>query len=153
MPNHGTIRTLLDNQGHKQKIAELALPNVEFIQVETEQGIIVDGRMVKPVGFDESKKYPLIFHVYGEPAGQMATDSFIGLWNIMLAQQGYIVISIDPRGTPCLKGSNWRKSIYRRIGRVNIGDLGLAAKEIIKNPFITRIELVSGDGLVEDLRH
>ena len=136
LPNHGTIRTLLDNQGHKQKIAELALPNVEFIQVETEQGIIVDGRMVKPVGFDESKKYPLIFHVYGEPAGQMATDSFIGLWNIMLAQQGYIVISIDPRGTPCLKGSNWRKSIYRRIGRVNIGDLGLAAKEIIKNPFI-----------------
>ena len=67
---------------------------------------------------------------------QQSTDSFVGLWNILLAQQGYVVVAIDPRGTPCLKGSDWRKSIYRQIGRINIADMGLAAKEIIKFSYV-----------------
>ena len=114
----------------------MTLPEIEFFSVETADGITVDGRLIKPINFDAQKKYPVIFNVYGEPAGQMATDSFVGLWNILLAQQGYVVISIDPRGTPCLKGSEWRKSIYRQIGRVNIKDLGQAAEQIIKFPYI-----------------
>ncbi|MDW3196554.1 MAG: DPP IV N-terminal domain-containing protein [Cytophagales bacterium] len=136
LPDHKTIKTIVNNDTYQEQLAELDLPAVEFFQVKTEQGVTVDGRLIKPVNFDENTKYPVIFNVYGEPAGQMATDSYIGLWNIMLAQQGYVVISIDPRGTPCLKGSDWRKSIYRQIGRVNIADLGLAAKEIARFPYI-----------------
>lgn len=136
LPDHKTIKTIVDNDAYQEQLAGLDLPTVEFFQVKTEQGVTVDGRLIKPVNFDENTQYPVIFNVYGEPAGQMATDSYIGLWNIMLAQQGYVVISIDPRGTPCLKGSDWRKSIYRQIGRVNIADLGLAAKEIAKFPYI-----------------
>lgn len=136
LPDHKTIRTIVDNEGYQDQLTKLELPTVEFFQVKTEQGITVDGRLIKPVNFNASTKYPVIFNVYGEPAGQMATDSYVGLWNIMLAQQGYVVISIDPRGTPCLKGSDWRKAIYRQIGRVNIDDMGLAAKEIVKFPYI-----------------
>ncbi|MEM9339549.1 MAG: DPP IV N-terminal domain-containing protein, partial [Bacteroidota bacterium] len=136
LPDHKTIRTVMDSRSYLEKIKSLALPSVEFFQVKTEQGILVDGRMIKPINFDESSKYPVIFHVYGEPWGQMGTNAYIGLWNIFLAQQGYVVISIDPRGTPCLKGSDWRKSIYRQIGRANIADMGLAAKEILKFSYI-----------------
>lgn len=136
LPDHKTIRTIVDNDAYQEQLGALDLPTVEYFQVETEQGVTVDGRLIKPVNFKASTKYPVIFNVYGEPAGQMATDAYVGLWNIMLAQQGYVVISIDPRGAPCLKGSEWRKSIYRQIGRVNIADMGLAAKEIVKFPYI-----------------
>ena len=136
LPSHETIRTIVDNSDYEEKLAGLKLPEISFFQVETEQGILVDGRMMKPVGFDGSSKYPVIFNVYGEPWGQQTIDSYVGLWNILLAQQGYVVIAIDPRGTPSLKGSDWRKSIYRQLGRVNIDDMGLAVKEIVKFPFI-----------------
>jgi dipeptidyl-peptidase-4 len=78
----------------------------------------------------------VLFHVYGEPWGQVAVDSWIGLWNIYLAQQGYVVIDMDNRGTPCLKGSDWRKSIYRKIGVINSRDQALAAKEVLKRPYL-----------------
>ncbi|NMM47853.1 S9 family peptidase [Marinigracilibium pacificum] len=136
LPDHKIIKQLITNEKYKEKLNSLAMPEVEFIKVTTDEGIEVDGRMIKPLNFDGSKQYPVIFHVYGEPWGQVATDNFVGLWNIMLAQQGYIVIDIDPRGSPCLKGSEWRKSIYRNIGRKNINDLGKAAAEIVKFPFI-----------------
>jgi dipeptidyl-peptidase-4 len=54
----------------------------------------------------------------------------------MMAQKGYVVIDMDNRGTPCLKGSQWRKSIYRQVGRINVRDQGLAAKEILKLDFL-----------------
>ncbi len=136
LPDHKTIRTLIDNRSYLEELNNLALPEVEFFHVETKDGIRVDGRMIKPLNFDASAKYPVIFHLYGEPWGQQATDSYVGLWNILLAQQGYVVIAIDPRGTPCLKGSDWRKSIYRQIGRVNIRDMAQAAIEIAKFPYI-----------------
>lgn len=136
LPDHKVIKTLVSNESYKEKIAGLELPKVEFIQVKTSEDVVLDARVLKPADFDESKKYPVIFYVYGEPWGQVATDSWIGLWYIMLAQKGYVVMAIDPRGTPCPKGSEWRKSIYRKIGRTNIRDLGLGATEIGKLPYV-----------------
>ncbi|MEM9896189.1 MAG: DPP IV N-terminal domain-containing protein [Bacteroidota bacterium] len=136
LPRHETIRTIVDNKTYQEQLGNLALPEVEFSTVDTEENIKIDARIIKPINFDASKKYPVIFYVYGEPAGQVATDSYVGLWNILLAQKGYVVVSIDPRGTPSLKGSNWRKSIYRQIGRLNIKDLGSAASEIMKLSYI-----------------
>jgi dipeptidyl-peptidase-4 len=100
--------------------------------VTTEEGVEIDVRMVFPINFYETKKYPVLFHVYGEPWGQVATDTQIGLWNIMMAQKGYFIIDMDNRGTPCLKGSAWRKSIYRKIGVINALDQSQAAKEVLK---------------------
>ena len=136
LPDHAIIKTLVDNNVYEQKLAGLSLPEVIFKKVITDEGIEIDARIVLPVNFDESKKYPVVFHVYGEPWGQVATDTQVGLWNIMMAQKGYVVIDMDNRGTPCLNGSKWRKSIYRQVGRINSKDQAMAAKEILKLDYL-----------------
>ncbi len=114
--------------------------NVSFFKVTTVEGVEMDGWMVKPVNFDASKKYPVVFYVYTEPAGQNAKDQFgagsNGMYIGDMAKDGYVYITVDNRGTPAPKGREWRKSIYRKIGRLNIRDQAMAAKEILKWPFI-----------------
>ena len=136
LPGHKTIRTLVDNREYSEKLSSLELPQVRFMKITTEEGIEIDARLILPKDFDPGSKYPVLFHVYGEPWAQVATDTEIGLWNIMMAQKGYVIIDMDNRGTPCLNGSSWRKSIYRQVGRINARDQGLAAKEILKLPFL-----------------
>ena len=136
LPTHETISTFVGNSILKRKLAKLHLPEVEFFHVTTEEGVRVDGRMIKPYDFDPAKKYPVLFHVYGEPWGQVADDTYPGMWNIMLSQQGYVIIDMDNRGTPVLNGSKWRKSIYRKIGIINTRDQALAAKEVLKWDFL-----------------
>jgi dipeptidyl-peptidase-4 len=113
---------------------------VEFFKVTTADGIEMDGWVVKPTDFDLTKKYPVVFYVYTEPWGQTVTDSYgTGknfLYNGDMAADGYVYISLDNRGTPAPKGRAWRKSIYRKIGIINIRDQAMAAKEILKWPFI-----------------
>lgn len=113
---------------------------VEFFKVTTEDGVTMDGWMVKPGNFDENKKYPVVFYVYTEPWGANVTDSYgVGsnpLYQGKMADDGYIYISLDNRGTPAPKGAAWRKAIYRKIGIVNIRDQALGAKEILKWKFV-----------------
>ncbi len=111
--------------------------NLEKFRVKTEEGVEMDGIMAKPANFDAGKKYPVYFYVYGEPASTTANDvpnfdRFIS----QLIPEGYIGITMDNRGTPALKGREWRKSIYRKIGIINSHDQAMAAKEILKWPFI-----------------
>lgn len=113
---------------------------VEFFKVKTEEGVEMDGWMVKPMNFDANKKYPVLFLVYTEPWGANVHDTYRAANNNLfagnLAQEGYIYMSIDNRGTPSPKGRVWRKSIYRKVGILNIQDQALAAKEILKWPFV-----------------
>ena len=74
----------------------------------------MDGKILKPNDFDPSKKYPVLFYVYGEPWTQTAVDTWRFGWDYLLNQKGYVLITMDNRGTPCLKGTEWRKSIYRK---------------------------------------
>jgi len=136
LPKHMEIIELIDNESYVNRIARYGLPKAEFFNITTSDGVEMDGRMIKPVGFDATKKYPVVFHVYGEPWGQTAVDSWVGLWNLYLAKQGYVVITLDNRGTPSIKGRAWRKSIYRKIGVINSRDQAMAAKEIQKWDFI-----------------
>lgn len=136
LPDHRVIKTLVANDSYHEKINSLSLPETKFSQVTTEEGITLDVRMILPVDFDASKKYPVLFHVYGEPWGQEAIDRQIGLFNILMAQKGYVIIDMDNRGTPCLKGSAWRKSIYQKIGLINAQDQALAAKELLKLDYL-----------------
>jgi dipeptidyl-peptidase 4 len=114
--------------------------NVEFFRIKTSEGIEMDGWMAKPANFDPSKKYPVVFYVYTEPAAQTVKDEFGSGYNFLYAgemtEDGYVYISIDNRGTPAPKGAQWRKSVYRNIGRMNIKDQAMAAKEVLKWPFI-----------------
>ena len=113
---------------------------VSFFQVTSEDGVTMDGWMAKPQNFDSTKKYPVLFFVYTEPWGQLVKDSWGAgynyLYNGNLAKDGYVYIAIDNRGTPVPKGREWRKSVYRKIGIVNIRDQAMAAKKILEWPFI-----------------
>lgn len=115
-------------------------PKVEFFKVTTVDGVTLDGWMVKPLNFDSTKKYPVVFNVYTEPAGATVKDSWGSgrnrLYTGNMAEDGYIYMSFDGRGTPAPKGREWRKSIYRKIGVVNIRDQAMATKEVMKWPFV-----------------
>jgi dipeptidyl-peptidase-4 len=114
--------------------------NVSFFKINTDDGVEVDAWMVKPQPFDPSKKYPVVFYVYGEPAATTVNDRFGAandfLYNGDMSADGYVHISIDNRGTPAPKGREWRKSIYRNIGQLNIRDQAMAAKKVLEWDFI-----------------
>lgn len=121
LPSHRTLRTLADNAELEQRLASLDLGDDEFFRVDAGDGVLMDGWAIKPPDFDPSKEYPLIVYVYGEPAAQTVLDRWGGhnyLWHHMLAQAGYVVISMDNRGTPAPRGAPWRKSVYGKIGIV-----------------------------------
>src|SRR5512138_2429133 len=95
--------------------------------------------MITPPGFDPTTKYPVLFNVYHEPAAQTVVDSWGGgnfLWHLMLSQMGYIVMSVDNRGTPAPRGRAWRKAIYKKMGVLNPADQAAAAQVIAKWPFV-----------------
>jgi len=139
LPDHKGLRgqNLVDNA--VKKASDENSP-VEFFTVKTVDGIEMDGWMVKPLNFDPTKKYPVVFYVYSEPAGQTVTDQYGNASNFLyrgdMSQDGYFYISLDNRGTPVPKGKEWRKSIYRKIGIVNIRDQAMAAKELLKRPYM-----------------
>ncbi len=138
LPAHKTLRSIVENRKLKRAISGLNLRPVEFFKVKTVDDIEMDGFMIKPPDFNPDKKYPVLFYVYGEPWSQIANDAWgsANMWHHFVAQQGYIVIAMDNRGTPCPKGREWRKSIYRKIGVVNSHDQAMAAREIEKWPFV-----------------
>ncbi|WP_258048984.1 S9 family peptidase [Hymenobacter sp. NBH84] len=118
----------------------IELPKAEFFQVKTEDGVTLDGWMVKPSNFDPKKKYPIVFYVYGEPASQTVTDrfgtGFNRLYQGSMADDGYIYASLENRGAPAPRGREFRKAIYHNIGKLNIRDQAMGAKEVLKNSFV-----------------
>ena len=138
LPGHETLRVLEENEKLRLKYQELGLRAKEFIKVDIGE-VELDAWMLKPNNFDPSKKYPLLFYVYGEPAGSTVQDAWTGgdLWHHHLALLGYIVISIDNRGTKTPRGRAWRKSIYGQIGILASQDQMLATQQILATyPFI-----------------
>jgi len=91
--------------------------------------------MIKPVDFDPNKKYPVIVYVYGEPAGATVQNKWdrYDLWHQYMAQHGYVVVSIDPRGTKTPRGREWRKSIYEKIGIVAADDHAAAVEQLLRD--------------------
>jgi dipeptidyl-peptidase-4 len=132
--SHKALRTLEKNQVIQAKIAGLGLHPKEFFRVDIGE-IVLDAWMIHPVGFDPEKQYPVIFFVYGEPASSTVQDRWSGgdLWHQYLAQQGYVVISVDNRGTDVPRGRAWRKSIYEQIGILAAEDQAAAAKKILSS--------------------
>jgi dipeptidyl-peptidase 4 len=129
---------LIDNHEIEERLAKLKSTPSEFFRVDIGGGVQLDGWMIKPPAFDPQKRYPVLFTVYGEPWGQTVLDAWGGgnLWHRMLAQEGYIVMSVDNRGTPAPRGRAWRKIIYRKMGIVNSEDQAKAVRAIIKWPFV-----------------
>ena len=139
LPDHQVLHTLSANESLSRAVENLSHSPVEFFRVDIGSGVQLDGWMMKPIGFEETKQYPIVFHVYGEPASQSVRDRWGGnnyLWHLMLTHQGYIVACVDNRGTPCPRGREWRKAAYRRVGTLASEDQSAAARELLKRPYI-----------------
>jgi len=135
LPNHEVVRTLVDNSELREKVRALKRRPVEFFRIDIGEGVELDGWCMKPHDFNSGKRYPLLFYVYGEPAGTTVVDRWAGnryLWHLMLTQEAYLVMSIDNRGTRVPRGREWRKCIYRQIGILASADQAAATQAIIK---------------------
>ncbi len=136
LPDHKVLRVLEDNAELKNKLAKYDIPTKEFFKIKTDDGFDFDAWMIKPVGFNPQKKYPVMFYVYGEPAGATVQDSWGDLWHQLLAQEGYIVMSIDNRGTNTPRGREFRKSVYKKIGILAPIDQAACARKIMEWDFV-----------------
>lgn len=138
LPEHEEVTMLESNSELQAKYDLLDINPKEFFKIDIGD-VVLDGWMIKPPGFDPSKKHPLIFFIYGEPAGSRVQDNWAprGMWHHYLAQHGYIIMCVDNRGTNVPRGRVWRKSIYRQVGILAAHDQAKAAKKIFKMfPFV-----------------
>jgi dipeptidyl-peptidase 4 len=138
LPGHQVVRTLADNSVLRRRLAGLSKGPVEFFSLPAADGSPMPAYLMKPAGFDSTKKYPLLFQVYGGPGGTTVDDAWGGyyLWHLMLTEQGYLVASIDNRGTPALLGRRWRKSIYGQLGVIETADQATGASALARRPYV-----------------
>jgi dipeptidyl-peptidase-4 len=135
LPSHGRVKLFTENAELRKKLEMLEPVKTEFFRVDIGGGVTLDGWCMLPPHLDQTKKYPLLVHVYGEPAAQTVLDRWGGggqIWHRMLAEQGYVVMSFDNRGTPAPRGRAWRKAVNRKIGIVAPEDQAAAVKAVLK---------------------
>lgn len=113
------IETLEDNARLEKTMANYVISEPEFFNFKTSENVELNGWMIKPDNFDPAKKYPVLMYVYGGPGSQTVKNQFGGfnyIWHQMLAQEGYIVVSVDGRGTGA-RGEEFKKVTYGELGK------------------------------------
>ena len=140
LSTHLLVRLLVENERLAKAWKKIRRQPVEFFQVELADGNTMDAWCMLPPNIKKGKKYPLLVHVYGEPAGSTVTNRWSGgnyLWHQMLAARGYVVMSFDNRGTNVPRGRTWRKSIYRKVGVIAPQDQAAAVRSVLaKRPYL-----------------
>ncbi len=139
LPNGHVVQAVEANDALKAKLKTLKLGPTRFLTLKAADGQAMDARLTLPPDFDPKKRYPVLFQVYGEPWDTTVVDAWGGedeLFQLMLARKGYLVASVDNRGTPTLKGRAWRKAVYRKIGIVASDDQAAAARQIARLPYV-----------------
>ena len=132
-PEHRVVRVLEDNKELRKKMASLNVQPKEFIQLDIGNGVVMDAWMIKPRDFDPSRKYPVFVYVYGEPHAQTVRDAWGNAsadYHRVIADLGYLVVSIDNRGTPCPKGAAWRRSVSGSLGPLSTEEQAAGLKEL-----------------------
>jgi dipeptidyl-peptidase-4 len=131
------LRVLEDNAALKDKIRSYVFVKKEFIKVPVSEGLELNGYIMKPANFDESRKYPLLMFAYGGPGSQRVKDSWQSRlpWFQMLVQSGYIIACIDNRGTDA-RGEEFRKCTYMQLGILETEDLIKSAEYLGGFPYI-----------------
>jgi len=132
-----TVRVLEDNMGINDLQTEYGTQPMEFFQFTTSEDVELNGWMIKPKDFDPTKKYPVFMTQYSGPGSQQVTDSWKGMnywWYQMLAQQGYLVACVDPRGTGA-RGQEFKKMTYLQLGKYETMDQIEAAKYLGSLPY------------------
>jgi dipeptidyl-peptidase-4 len=124
------VRVLKDNMKLAKTLRDVSVPKKEFFSFTPTHGTSLNGWMIKPNDFDESKKYPVLVSIYGGPGSNTVNDSWGSktlMWEMMLAQQGYIVVSVDNRGTGN-RGRDFKHSTYQQLGKLEVEDYIETAK-------------------------
>ncbi|HEX2187444.1 MAG TPA: DPP IV N-terminal domain-containing protein [Longimicrobiaceae bacterium] len=132
------VRGLEDNARVQANLTAAGVGRPEFFRVPTGDGAEMNAVMIRPAGFEPAKKYPVLFYVYGTPGAQTVTDAWGGsryLWHQLLAQKGYVVVSVDTRGTSN-RGRAWEKAGYGRHGVQVTDDLMTAARYMASQPYV-----------------
>jgi dipeptidyl-peptidase 4 len=128
---------LESNDALFKRLKEYNLSEKEFFTIQGHEREL-NAWMIKPADFDPTKKYPVFVHVYGGPGKNTVADSWGGsefMYHQLLAQKGYIVLSVDPRGT-MFRGAAFKKSTYLQLGKLELEDLIAVAKEIKKRSYV-----------------
>ena len=152
LPSHEVVRVLEDNAALRARVAALGAPPTEFLTVRTDDGLALDGWLMRPAGFDSTRAYPVLVQVYGEPAAQTVVDRWGGegaLFHRLVADQAYLVVSFDPRGTPAPRGRAWRKGIYGAVGATTAAELAGALRALARaRPYVdtTRVAIWGWSG-------
>jgi dipeptidyl-peptidase-4 len=131
------VRILESNEKLKADIRQLQLPPKEFFSFINSAGIALNAWMVKPLDFDESKKYPVLMVQYSGPNSQQVNDSWSIGWEYYLASKSYVVVCVDGRGTGA-RGADFRKCTYGKMGMIESEDQIEAAKYLGNLAFIDR---------------
>ena len=146
LPDHKARQVVEDNPILIDKMSINALGDMNSFQVEARDGLVLDGFIIRPPDFDPSRKYPIINYVYGEPWGQTAQDDWCGashLWHMLMTQHGFIVATVDNRGSRAPRGRAWRRSLYGAVGVLGSRDQSDALTAMISAGTIL-IQITSG---------
>ena len=134
--NGKLLRTLQTNEAVAQKVARANFPTKEFITVPSADGLTqLNGWMIKPSTFDANRKYPIVMVQYSGPNSQQVLDRYGIDWYYALAQEGYIIASVDGRGTGA-RGEAFRKQTYLNLGITESDDQIAAANYFATLPFV-----------------
>lgn len=134
------IRTITDNAGLKEHLRSFDLSNKEFFKFSTPDDVELNGWMIKPQNFDPGRKYPVLMFVYGGPGSQTVKNQYDGantFWYQVLANKGYIVVSVDNRGTGA-RGRDFRTVTYQQLGKYETQDQIHAANYLKGLPYVEK---------------
>ncbi|MGL4419395.1 MAG: DPP IV N-terminal domain-containing protein, partial [Gemmataceae bacterium] len=137
LSDHRAMRVLEANEAVHKRVQPLIPKPTEFLKIDIGNGVVMDAWMIKPRDFDEKKKYPVFFFIYGEPHGQTVLDDWAGgqnhtMFHRMIADLGYLVVSMDNRGTPAPKGAAWRRAVYGSLGPLSTEEQAAGVKELAR---------------------
>lgn len=135
--NGEEISVLEDNKALRDRLSNYTLTKREFTTFKFDD-YTLNAWIMKPANFDPTKKYPVFMTVYGGPGSNEVTDRFDGMdymYHQLLTQKGYIVVSVDPRGT-MYQGEAFKKCTYLQLGKYEIEDVIKVAKELQKESFV-----------------
>ena len=136
LPEHRSVRVLEDNAECRRRVSPLITQPTEFLKLDIGEGVVMDAWMIKPRDFDsKKKKYPVFVFIYGEPHGQTVLDDWTGgqnhsMFHRMIADLGYLVVSMDGRGTPAPKGAAWRRAVFGSLGPLSTEEQAAGVQEL-----------------------
>ena len=133
LADHRVIKVVEDNRRVHSKAQSVISQPTEFLKLDIGDSVTLDAWMIKPKDFDETKKYPVFVYVYGEPHAQTVLNQWGAAQSHFLrviADLGYLVVSIDNRGTPAPKGAAWRRSIFGSLGPLSTEEQAASLKKL-----------------------